>query len=78
MNEFHNVIKQMTDDEVREAILQMLEDESRNDGIITSSWVREITKRYSEIAGDNNIFLTTSQINLYKEGCIRFIGNKKT
>ena len=43
MNEFHNVIKQMTDDEVREAILQMLEDESRNDGIVTPD------ERYTDI-----------------------------
>lgn len=73
MNDFNKVIKEMTDDEVREAIFEMLEDEKRNDGVITSKWVRKIAQKYSELAGNNPIFLTTAQINLYKEGCIRFV-----
>ena len=72
--DFKDVLNNMSDIEVKEAVFECLEDEKRDDGIIQSKWVRKIAKEYSIIGGQNNtMFLTTAIINIYKEGCKRFI-----
>lgn len=73
MNEFKKILENLSDVELKEAILELIADEDRNDGIIESKWVRKIAKEFAKIAGDNPIFLTTASICLYQEGCRRFI-----
>jgi hypothetical protein len=64
----------LTDEQLREAILQMKEDEPL--GIIrTDGWVRKLTKQVCDITGETNIsthfFLT--QNSLFREAAYRFV-----
>ena len=64
----------LTDEQLREAILQMKEDEPL--GIIrTDGWVRKLAKQVCEILGgtDMSTHLFLSQTNIFKEAAYRFV-----
>jgi hypothetical protein len=72
----NEVFKNLSDQEVRQGVLEILTDDERNDGIIESKMVRKLSKSVGEInhqPASVNLLLVT--ISLLKEGCVRFIKN---
>jgi hypothetical protein len=72
----NEVFKNLSDQEVRQGVLEILTDDERNDGIIESKMVRKLSKSVGEINHQPpsvNLLLVT--ISLLKEGCVRFIKN---
>jgi hypothetical protein len=70
----NQIIPSLTDEQLKEAIFECLEDEERNDGIIHSKWHRKLAKQWAELTGSPSFqFLTLISLLLYKEGCNRFI-----
>lgn len=72
----NEVFKNLSDQEVRQGVLEILTDDERNDGIIESKMVRKLSKSVGEINHQPpsvNLLLVT--ISLLKEGCARFIKN---
>jgi hypothetical protein len=64
----------LTDEQLREAILQMKGDEPL--GIIrTDGWVRKLTKQVSDITGETNLstHLFLTQNSLFREAAYRFV-----
>ena len=72
----NDIFKNLSDQEVRQGVLEILTDDERNDGVIESKMVRKLSKSVSEInhqPASTNLLLVT--IALLKEGCVRFIKN---
>ena len=73
-NEITKIFSSLSNDELRQAILEMKEDEPL--GIIrTDGWVRKITKQVCDITGETNLatHLFLTQNNLFREASFRFI-----
>ena len=74
VNKVTEIYTNLTNEELREVILEMKEDERmgliRNDG-----WVRRLTKQVCETIGDTDVsahfFLTQS--SLFREAAYRFV-----
>jgi len=72
----NEIFKNLSDQEVRQGVLEILTDDERNDGVIESKMVRKLSTSVGEINGQPasvNLMLVT--IALLKEGCVRFIKN---
>lgn len=73
-NKITKLYSDLTDEQLREAILEMKEDEKM--GLIrTDGWVRKLTKQVCDITGETNIstHLFLTQNNLLREVAYRFI-----
>lgn len=74
MNAIEKIFTFLSDKELKETLLEIMEDNVRNDGIILSKKHREICKRVSAINNQSasvNLLLVATSI--YKEACKRFI-----
>jgi hypothetical protein len=62
----------LTDDQLREAVNQIREDEK--EGIVRSDgYVRQLSKKVGEITGQSNtIHLTMVQFSIFREAAFRF------
>lgn len=76
MNAITKLFEDLTDNQLIEAVSQIQEDEPK--GIIRSGgYVRELTRKFSEITGENNtIHLTMVQMSIFREAAIRFSNRK--
>jgi hypothetical protein len=73
-NKVTEIYTNLTDEQLREAILEMKEDEKM--GLIRSDgWVRRLTKQICETIGDTNFstHLFMTQNNLFREAAYRFV-----
>ncbi len=73
-NEITKIFSSLSNDELRQAILEMKEDEPL--GIIrTDGWVRKITKQICDITNESEVatYLFLTQNNLFREAAFRFI-----
>ena len=73
-NKITEIYTNLTNEELREAILEMKEDE-RTGLIRTDGWVRRLTKQVCETIGDNSVstHLFLTQSNLFREAAYRFV-----
>lgn len=73
-NKITKLYSDLTDEQLREAILEMKEDEKM--GLIrTDGWVRKLTKQVCDITNETNIstHLFLTQNNLLRDAAYRFI-----
>jgi hypothetical protein len=73
-NKVTEIYTNLSDEQLREAILEMKEDEKI--GLIRSDgWVRRLTKQICDTIGDTNFstHLFMTQTNLFREAAFRFV-----
>ena len=72
MNEITKLFSDLTDDQLRDAVNEIREDEPR--GIIrTDGYVRDLTRQWGEITGESGVIhLTMVQVSILKEAAFRF------
>lgn len=72
MNQVTKIFADLTDDQLREAVNEIREDEPL--GIIRNGgYVRELSRQYGVITGESStIHITMTQISIWREAAYRF------
>jgi hypothetical protein len=72
MNEITKLFSNLTDDQLRDAVNEIREDEPK--GIIRmNGYVRDLTRQWGEITGESGVIhLTMVQVSILKEAAFRF------
>jgi len=73
-NPITEIYENLTDEQIKEAVLEMKEDEKM--GLIRmDGWVRKLTKKVCEITGETNLstHLFLTQNSILREAAYRFV-----
>lgn len=75
MNPVHELFNQMSDEEVRQGILEIKE--SDKNGIIPDGIVRKYAREIKEITNGMSLDLLHSMIGILKQGAFRWVDEKE-
>jgi hypothetical protein len=74
MNKVLKIFSDLTDEQLREVLLEMKEDNQKG-YIRTDGWIRKLNQEVCETIGEDtlSVHLHQTQINVYREAAIRYL-----